>query len=218
MDLGRNTITNNKAFTNLRLGTHKALEDCLLQDLGKINIICGKNNSGKSTLLEAITKGDRTPAITLNEEELKHIYDRSIGNTSWSGSMNYETQNAMFKDMLSDVAKTKDLWYEDHEGEFSEGFYKLFNNARFQWSHRADIIIQAYRELYQTFRDISTVLVPPKRQIPLGVSVNSSEVVQPTGTGILNYLFYAKNQQDSSDDNKVFGQIRDAFTKISSRI
>ena len=39
-------------FNHLNLGNNKALKECELGNLGKIKVICGKNNSGKSTLLE----------------------------------------------------------------------------------------------------------------------------------------------------------------------
>ena len=43
-------------FTNIKVSNIKGLQECSLLDLGKINVICGKNNSGKSTLLEGIDK------------------------------------------------------------------------------------------------------------------------------------------------------------------
>lgn len=40
-------------YQHLRLGPLSALESCDLMNLDKINVLCGKNNTGKSTLLEA---------------------------------------------------------------------------------------------------------------------------------------------------------------------
>lgn len=39
---------------SVRVGSHKGFEGGVLTGLGHINVICGRNNSGKSTLLEAI--------------------------------------------------------------------------------------------------------------------------------------------------------------------
>jgi len=36
------------------INKHKGIESNTLEKLGKINILCGKNNSGKSSILQAI--------------------------------------------------------------------------------------------------------------------------------------------------------------------
>jgi AAA15 family ATPase/GTPase len=62
-------------FTNLHLGQHKGLTSGWLRNLGRINIICGKNNSGKSTVLEAINfTFSSSPALQLTNSELDQIF------------------------------------------------------------------------------------------------------------------------------------------------
>ncbi len=39
----------------LKIKNHKALVSAELSELGCINVICGKNNSGKTTVLEALS-------------------------------------------------------------------------------------------------------------------------------------------------------------------
>lgn len=36
-------------FRDIKVSNVKGLQECTLLNLGKINVICGKNNSGKST-------------------------------------------------------------------------------------------------------------------------------------------------------------------------
>jgi predicted ATPase len=48
---------------HLKLGRHKALIQAKLENLSKINVICGKNNSGKTTLLEVISGRSTGPAV-----------------------------------------------------------------------------------------------------------------------------------------------------------
>jgi AAA15 family ATPase/GTPase len=48
------------------------LDECELKNLGKINVICGKNNSGKSTILQAIVnKENRINGRRITEEDFK---------------------------------------------------------------------------------------------------------------------------------------------------
>jgi len=41
-----------QSFQHIRLQTHKGLKGAILNDLQKINVVCGPNNSGKTTVLE----------------------------------------------------------------------------------------------------------------------------------------------------------------------
>lgn len=41
-------------FESLKLKEHKGITEVKLARLGHINVFCGKNNSGKTSLLEAI--------------------------------------------------------------------------------------------------------------------------------------------------------------------
>ncbi len=47
-------ITTSSMLENLRLHNHKGIKRIELSKLGHINVFCGKNNSGKTALLEAI--------------------------------------------------------------------------------------------------------------------------------------------------------------------
>ena len=38
----------------IKLKTYKGIKEVSVTSLGHINVICGKNNSGKSSILEAI--------------------------------------------------------------------------------------------------------------------------------------------------------------------
>ena len=49
-------------FDNLKINYKDAIVDLIIEDLSKINIFCGKNNSGKILLLKNI--------LNLNEKNL----------------------------------------------------------------------------------------------------------------------------------------------------
>jgi AAA15 family ATPase/GTPase len=61
-------------FKNLRINIDKVAVNLDLLGLQKINIICGKNNSGKSTILNAIAgKFEALIGLQLNLTELENI-------------------------------------------------------------------------------------------------------------------------------------------------
>lgn len=61
-------------FTNLKLLKLPANGECNLLNIGRINVICGKNNSGKSTLLRAIDKSEtRSIGKQLSDSDITRI-------------------------------------------------------------------------------------------------------------------------------------------------
>lgn len=83
-------------LTNLRIKNFRMLEDLEIPKLGRVNLIVGKNNSGKSTILEAlrIYAGKAHPAllreILINHDE-SFVFDQdpSIENSrNWYGLKN----------------------------------------------------------------------------------------------------------------------------------
>ena len=68
-------------FEHLKISSIKGLKECQLLDLGRINVICGKNNSGKSTLIEGINE-QRTNGKIFNEEEIDKFFESTAA--SWN--------------------------------------------------------------------------------------------------------------------------------------
>lgn len=83
-------------LTNLRIKNFRMLEDLEIPKLGRVNLIVGKNNSGKSTILEAlrIYAGKAQPTLLreiLIDHDESFIFDQdpNIDNSrSWYGLKN----------------------------------------------------------------------------------------------------------------------------------
>ena len=202
-------------FTHLKIGAYKALRDCQLKDLGKINVICGKNNSGKSTLLEAISE-KAAPGRTLGADQLEGFLNASAQYVVRGGAVNRPRGRDMLRNILESTLSKREVWFEDDLAELREIFDPLFARAGLRWHSNAGVLNKAFLDEFKAIRTNSIVLLPPKRRLQLTTNVQTSESVQPDGTGILNYLLFARNQEDLSRDRKVLREIRDAFTDISS--
>jgi len=201
-------------FSHLRLGQHKGLKSCILKHLGRINIICGKNNSGKSTLLEIINEPKlRTPGVIFTEEDIKHMCLVGDANVNWHG---YHPDSERFRRILEKALANKDIWFANDLDEFRSRFDTVFNNDGLQWQTNVGSLIVAFDNQFARMKALSSVLLPPKRHLQLTGAVKTSEEVDANGTGLLNYLLYAKNQNESSSDYRVLQKIRSAFAKISS--
>src|SRR5882724_10789811 len=127
------------AFTYLKLENHKGLNECLLRDLGKINIICGRNNNGKSTLLEAVsTKNLRLPGRILGADELESLHNSVELNISWQGSASKtHRKSEVINKVLQECLATKEIWYEGDLEQFREIFDRLFSRTGARWTSNA---------------------------------------------------------------------------------
>ncbi|MEJ2637924.1 MAG: AAA family ATPase, partial [Calditrichia bacterium] len=58
----------------LKCSNHKAIKEVFLNNLGKINILCGKNNSGKTSIFEALVN-DKNYGLGKRIEDVEWMTD-----------------------------------------------------------------------------------------------------------------------------------------------
>ena len=91
----------------LNIKNHKALKHANIIDLGKINIICGKNNSGKTTILEALylmPNPIRDVSYTIRDQkavQILHYLHRTL---------NSEGYAFLFYNYISDFIELKTIY------------------------------------------------------------------------------------------------------------
>lgn len=133
-------------FSNLKVISHKALKHCLIENLGKINIICGKNNSGKTTLLEAINAKEKTiigEQIIENKLEIfKDAWRSNAANWEFTlnGSMRkFDSLFAVFSpiDIISEIFNESKVWYSDELQVFVDKFTDIIKKKIDFGSHES---------------------------------------------------------------------------------
>src|SRR5215471_13451637 len=116
-------------FENLKLFQLKGLKGCELSELSQINVICGKNNSGKSTVLEAINSpANRTHGKIISDGMLDKLQKSTIGFFPFRDS--YQYVNA-YKDCLNSALQNKKVWYADEFIEFKGQLQGAFQKNSF---------------------------------------------------------------------------------------
>lgn len=200
-------------FKHLRLRQHKGLQGCVLKNLGRINIICGKNNSGKSTLLEVINNHlSRTPGMIFSEDDVSDM-SRIANKLAW---LRYTPDYEEVRRLVEKVLRQHEIWFADQSDEFAHGSDKIFGDEGFQPHSSFGNLMMSFHNYFDEMNRLSSVLLPPKRQLELKRNIQTSAEVEPHGGGLLNYLLFAKNQNEFSPDYGVLQKIRAAFTKIST--
>ena len=218
----------------ITIRAHKVLKTCCLPDLGKINIICGRNNSGKSTLLEAIYSHRIGGSLTYEEwdslqKEVDILIDKYIGEHKIVGFEALEeindTRMSLYEfmtgsDYVSHVVDFdgKDVIYgEEHFNYDQKKFDDFFNQIRKKgiYLKAKDLMLSIEELVRDKLSFYESVLIPAKRKIDHGENFKSQEKVLPDGHGIINQLFSYKNRTNANE-NVFVQELHDAFKKLSS--
>ena len=195
----------------------KGLKEVTLNSLAKINVICGQNNSGKSTLIEGISSvGNRKAAKKFSEENILSLYNKSVSGMDWS--YYDQTSNTRYYNLLTGLLLNQAV-FADQSVQLIHKLNELLN--QYHWSNNSGRQkVRDWREFTAAFEaffpSLDTVLIPPKRQLEAVQNIDTSESIIPNGQGILNYLFFAQNQPHDNNDYLTYKRIQDGFREVSS--
>ena len=185
-----------------------------LTELGKINIVCGKNNSGKTTLLEGINNHDVCiEGRRLSSNDIDTIFKIALRGAGWRSKDNPDSPDGkLYKRIIEEAAQKKEVWFSDEAGLFVEKVNELYDNSMLIRYQRGNVELGFNNAFHER---PTTVLLPSKRVMELSGGVNSSQEILPNGSGILNYLLFGKNQSNSDANYKLIQSLSKAFTEIS---
>lgn len=202
----------------LKLYDHKALDEVTLRQLGRINIVCGRNSSGKTTLLEAMCDLNKTGV------------GKKVDSVEWLESL-FESEAARFtnprpnnskewfKKYIQEIVDSEEVWYESEKKRIVEHINSSQKQHPVLARHKEGLF--NFGPLLKTFfskeKDYySPILIPPKRRLDFRSGIDLNKAIEPDGTGLLNKLFYLKNQDLESDSYRTFKKIYDTFSYITN--
>lgn len=123
-----------KEISNLKFYSLKALKKGQIENLGKINIFCGKNNSGKTTLLDALFQIDNNSLGELITEDKLRFFENAWNSNaqSWTfkiggGLIHFNSLFDVFEPLriIAEIFKERKIWYSDELPAFVEKFTEL---------------------------------------------------------------------------------------------
>lgn len=198
---------------NLKIIPHNGFENPTeIKNLGKINVFCGKNNSGKSSILAAINN-EKLREIGFSSSE--HFISRAT-NIGFQFILNknrngYETIE--LKHAFNSCLKKKEVWYSGDKKEFIELMSREIESTRAVPKSSINHLDKVYDSIFAG--TIKSILIPPKRMLETNININGNQVAEPIGRGIVNQLFLWKSQEPESDLYKRFIKMRESFEEIS---
>ena len=199
-------------IANILALAHKGMPESEFRGLGRINVVCGKNNSGKSTVLEALNKRSECfVGSALSPAQLERI--QNIAQHDWlSKGLQYRQ---IIQSIVDQTFQRRKVWFKNQGSEIGTRLAELHhsNSILRTWAWSPVAVVREFEQLLPTYP--TTVLIPPLRQPELVAPINTSLDVQPGGGALVNYLHYAKNQYGGSD-REVYERIHDEFRRVTS--
>lgn len=190
---------------------HKGIKEVELGNLGQLNVICGKNSSGKSSILESFT----IPAyrsIGFSMDESSGLAEKI---KSFTGNIEIER---WFNASLTRFFNNGNILYDKEVAKSAEYFFNEQNkNSRLP----GYLELPHFKQILSSFIkprivDFKTTLIPPKRTLKTGKDIDFKTTFLTSGEGIVNHLFFLKNQEIDSEPEKKFKKIHFEFKRISN--
>lgn len=202
----------------LKVKNHKGINEVTLNDLGHINVLCGKNNSGKTSILESVNSDKHVvfgkQIKQTDQEWLEEIFRptaESLAKPHKSLTMPW------FGDSIRKMIMKNTVWFLDEKDEIIKEFQIYLDENEYIKNNveifKLDNLIDKYFE--NIIKNHKQILINPKRNLESGVKIDFNQDIKPDGYGLLNRLFFLKNQDIKSDDHKTYQNILTAFEKIT---
>lgn len=203
-------------FKHLRIRQHKALQSCDLRRLEQINVVCGKNSSGKTTLLEGIgTAEKRRTGAPYDGSSIDSLRDFLAGADTMVNLTEAVEHLPRWHALITGVVDKKEVWFPEDSGEFITDIVAAFESSGIPQPYYLEALQGAFKQLL-VIPNIATVILPPKRKLETGAQISPALEPRPDGSGVLYSLFYAKNQTTGTEERKRYDRISEAFVRITS--
>lgn len=198
----------------IRVGPLRVLPRVTLALLGRINVVCGRNSSGKSTLIDAINSPGTRQCGVASTGAFATAMENAVLEASGTASQHGLYQNAM-KRVAAEAIGSQAFWFASDQSAFIGTLQAAHKNNHLARSQNWNLshVQQAFDRA--TARTVDTMLIPAKRKLETTSSLAFNQDPHPTGTHVLAALLFLKTQLPGSDERKRFDAIASAFTEIS---
>jgi AAA15 family ATPase/GTPase len=202
----------------LQLKKYKALDSAEMSELGNINIICGKNNSGKTTIMEALCD-KQYYGIGKSIDPIDWLLNLYKERVKQYAQPNPDQAIQWFTQFVDKLKDNKTIWYSYDYGKITNEIQESQKSSLYMRRYRfnAPDFISILDEFFKKDLEFfNPILIPPKRQLEFTSTIELGQRIFPSGKGIINKLFFLKNQDLESEEYKVYRNIYDLFYEITN--
>ena len=203
---------------NILVSGHKGVtQPCELTSLGKVNVLCGKNNSGKTSILEAMTMKDKVffgkSLSSSLRDKVRQAMVENNKTTGWSErNPSLADQVAHLMEQVPAPSPSGVLYDRDVPSfltKLAQAHKVTFRPTAFQ----SDSVKLVFDALFA--KKPSVALSPPKRSLETQAAISTAGDPKSDGSGILARLFRCKNSDNGSKEKQLFEAVSAAFETIS---
>ena len=185
-----------------------------LNNLGQVNVICGKNSSGKSSILEAIVNSSigKNIILVLDEDydilkNTKELLATSTSLKNVTGIKNiiqkyYDNGNTLYLDYPNEE-RLKEKYAELNALYYNKIQYSIENLGKF---------IDSFEDIYK-LNFFKKDLIPTSRMIEDTIPIPGNKYFA-NGEGIVRKVYINKNQLNNSKEYKRYQRIAKYFYDI----
>jgi predicted ATPase len=207
-------------YHDVLLDAYKGLPQTMLTGLQRLNILCGPNDSGKTTTLEALCQGatvhwgySPTKQLGALAAEFAKLQPRESVLTRQSQHSSPGFDAAEWLEILSEVQTSRPIWYG---GQVNELFQDIVSTIK-KRSRKVEFPNDAVQSLIKNALPgvVPTRLVPAKRRMDTRVDLRDDRAQDGEGRGVLEALAFLKNQRRDSPKFARYCEIQRAFREIT---
>ncbi len=187
----------------LYLRDFNGLDECLLIDVPRLCVICGKNSSGKSTVVNAIQELHNNPSsyrLRLSREICLAVLDFAEPMRQQED----ERQNGQIDTLLS--LHKDEIAISSLVSSMRNTLHGISNKSREELEDFLGRFCQ---------RSSSCVTIPPQRMVDCETHLATNVVPSPNGKGIVERLFALKNADPQTKSHASWQKIDEVFKEIS---
>jgi AAA15 family ATPase/GTPase len=168
----------------LKLKEHKGVRETKLLGLSQINTICGKNDSGKTSILESINlKGHYILGVPIESiDQIKNILTPFIKNKPYPLN---EKLSDWFIQYFTSLIESETIWFEEEVEKIYDDLKKQID-VYFLDKNGTELI--NYKNLikiiFKNFNEsLHAELIPTRREMDFEAKIDSRSKIESLGPG-----------------------------------
>lgn len=151
----------------LKAKNHKGISEIYLSNLGYINIICGKNNSGKTSILEALNMPSNVGIGKNLDNNCKERLEDLFTPLSESYSKpSPEDSRKWFSKYVTKIINEDTIWFSDEKDKIIKSIIEDMRESLGRYQKNLFnfklLVDEFFQEIIENYK---TILIPPKRYL-----------------------------------------------------
>lgn len=197
----------------IKLEGQRHFNEILLGNLGKINVLSGKNNSGKTQVMQEISKNKNvTIGIKITDKIRESLNNELLTSLTLECS---KLSNSSFRTSCVNSILSKEMLFLNLFDQFHSSVHESFLQRHGTFRVNTSQKLQSWYDSCFPTGLLKRTYIPPQRNILTSERVQNSSSILENGQNLINCLFYLNNDVPGSSNKKIFDQLSQLFEEVT---